>query len=160
WQAPSSGTAVFSTRGSNFDTLLAVYTGSNVGALTAVTSNDNDPSGGTQSRVSFAAGSRIFYYIAVDGFGGGDGRIRLNWNPPANDEFSTAQTITGAFGTVLGTNLGATKEIGEPDHSSITGGASVWYRWVPAANGTATFTTKRSNFPTLLAVYTGQNVST
>ena len=43
WTAPADGTYVFSTAGSLFDTLLAVYTGTDVGALTEVASNDDFP---------------------------------------------------------------------------------------------------------------------
>src|SRR5205809_427368 len=41
WTAPSSRTVTVDTVGSSFDTLLAVYTGSSVSALTTVTSNDD-----------------------------------------------------------------------------------------------------------------------
>src|ERR1044071_6634613 len=36
WTAPTSGPYSFNTFGSSFDTVLAVYTGASVGALTAV----------------------------------------------------------------------------------------------------------------------------
>src|SRR5262249_29149820 len=54
YTAAGSGTATIDTFGSNFDTLLAVYTGNAVNALTAIASND-DTSPGTQSRVQFSA---------------------------------------------------------------------------------------------------------
>src|SRR5437773_5978573 len=54
WTAPSAGTVTIKTTGSSFDTLLGVYTGSSVSALTTVASNDDDPSGGMlTSRVNF-----------------------------------------------------------------------------------------------------------
>ncbi|MGH9968579.1 MAG: peptidoglycan DD-metalloendopeptidase family protein, partial [Pyrinomonadaceae bacterium] len=79
--------------------------------------------------------------------------------PPSNDNFANAQAISGTLGTVTGTNVGATKESGEPNHAGNTGGASVWYRWQPSSSGSATFATNGSNFDTLLAVYTGSSVS-
>src|SRR6185436_1507806 len=36
--------------------------------------------------------------------------------PPANDNFASAQVLTGCSGTVTGTNVASTKETGEPDH--------------------------------------------
>lgn len=39
--APASGQMTIHTTGSNFDTLLAVYTGSSVGALTLIASDDD-----------------------------------------------------------------------------------------------------------------------
>jgi hypothetical protein len=56
-------------------------------------------------------------------------------------------------------NVGATSEPGEPRHANKPGGRSIWYKWVPPINGIATFETTGSSFDTLLAVYTGTNVS-
>ena len=36
-----------------------------------------------------------------------------------------------------GSNTGATKQAGEPNHANVPGGKSVWYRWTPTASGTA-----------------------
>src|SRR4029077_11861747 len=41
WTAPASGLVTFDTTGSDFDTTLAVYTGSSVSALTQVAANNN-----------------------------------------------------------------------------------------------------------------------
>ena len=79
--------------------------------------------------------------------------------PPANDDFVNAQIVTGTQGSVNGTNVGATKEPGEPAHAGKAGGASVWYRWQAPATQGATFTTTGSNVDTLLAVYTGSSVT-
>jgi len=80
--------------------------------------------------------------------------------PPANDNFASAQIITGCSGSVNGTNLNATKETNEPNHSPDNGGGthSVWYSWQAPTSGTATFTTAGSTFDTVLAVYTGTAV--
>ena len=78
WTAPYSGMATFDTVGSAFDTVLAVYTGTSVGALTAVASNDDAV--GLVSRVSFNATGGTVYRIAVAGYGGASGRAVLNWS--------------------------------------------------------------------------------
>ncbi len=82
-------------------------------------------------------------------------------SPPPNDNFVNAQAITGASGSVNGTNLFATKETGEPSHSpdGNLGGKSVWYRWTAPSSGTAALNTSGSTYDTLLAVYTGSSVS-
>src|ERR1039457_3586638 len=41
WTAPVSGTFTFSTAGSDFDTLLGVYTGNSVARLTPIIENDD-----------------------------------------------------------------------------------------------------------------------
>lgn len=78
---------------------------------------------------------------------------------PANDNFASAQVISGSSGTVSGSNVAATKEAGEPVHAGNDGGRSIWYRWTAPAGGTWTFNTAGSSFDTLLAVYTGNALS-
>jgi hypothetical protein len=77
--------------------------------------------------------------------------------PPANDDFNNAQIISGSAGTVTGSNVGATVEVGEPVLGEA--GESVWYRWTASTSGTATIDTFGSSFDTALAVYTGNRVS-
>jgi hypothetical protein len=77
--------------------------------------------------------------------------------PPANDNFANAQVIAGCSGTVAGTNIGATAEAGEVNHSPDGGGGrrSVWYRWQSPISGSVTVDTAGSRFDTVLGVYTG-----
>jgi hypothetical protein len=78
---------------------------------------------------------------------------------PPNDAFANAEVLAGASDTTTGTNQGATKETGEPNHAGRTGGKSVWYKWTPQTSGTATINTTGSNFDTVLGVYTGSAVN-
>jgi Ca2+-binding RTX toxin-like protein len=155
WTAPADGNAFFTTSGSAFDTLLAVYTGVAVNSLTPVAANDDDPTTGG-STVSFAVSSGVTYMLAVDGFLGKIGHIRLSWGrAPANDNFVDAQTVTGATGRTTGTVRGATAEPGEP---SAFGLSTIWYSWTAPADGTYKFDTVGSNFDTVLAVYEGSSL--
>lgn len=77
WTAPSSGNVVIDTNGSDFDTLLGVYTGSAVNALTQI-AGDNNGGPNSTSRVSFAVTAGVVYRIAVDGVSGALGNIQLN----------------------------------------------------------------------------------
>jgi hypothetical protein len=160
WTAPAAGRYRFDTVGSRFDTLLAVYTGSAVNALTLVGQNDdvNTAGGIVWSQVPFLAAAGTTYRIAVDGYTGQGGSVTLNW-ARWNDFFADALVLSGAAGDAGGLNAGATKETGEPSHAGNPGGASVWYRWTAPANGTVTFDTEGSSIDTLLAVYTGTSVS-
>ena len=54
---------------------------------------------------------------------------------PANNNFANAITITGSSNTVSGSNVGATKESGEPNHDGFAGGKSVWWKWTAPSNG-------------------------
>jgi hypothetical protein len=261
WAAPSAGKVTIDTAGSSFDTLLAVYTGTKVSALTAVTngSNDNAATGTVTSKVTFSVTAGKVYQIAVDGKAGASGNIVLNLNlvptaPAAptsvaasdgtfsdkvqvtwaasagatayevwrntsnssgsatkistadvtgtsfddttpnagttyyywvkaknaggtsgfsssnsgyrsgaatnNNNFADRIVLTGPTVSTTGSNSGATKETGEPNHGGNTGGKSVWWTWTAPTSGTVTIDTAGSNFDTLLGVYTGSSVST
>jgi hypothetical protein len=84
WTAPVSGTVALNTFGSNFDTLLGVYTGSAVNGLTQVAVND-DANGTLQSQVSFNATAGTTYRIDVDGYYGASGNIALGLNEVAGN---------------------------------------------------------------------------
>ncbi len=85
WTAPSSGSATLTTAGSNYDTLLAVYTGSSVNALTAIVKNDDVDLGVIRtSAVQFNAVGGTTYQIAIDGFDADQGNISLNFTLPGN----------------------------------------------------------------------------
>jgi len=80
---------------------------------------------------------------------------------PTNDNFANATAISGTAGSIMGTNLGATAQPGEPYDGGDTSGpwATVWWVWQAPANGTYTFNTEGSNFDTTEAVYTGAAVN-
>ncbi|MDZ4401931.1 pre-peptidase C-terminal domain-containing protein [Prosthecobacter sp.] len=78
WTPSASGRATISTAGSSFDTLLAVYTGSAVSALTPVPLGSNDDFGSSNtSQINIAVTAGVAYQIAVDGFSGSSGSISL-----------------------------------------------------------------------------------
>ena len=68
WTAPKDGQVRLDTVGSAINTLLAVYTGNAVNALTPVASNDDAAGLGNASRVEFLAVQGTTYRIAVDVF--------------------------------------------------------------------------------------------
>jgi len=76
WVAPTNGLTIVSTLGSSYDTLLGVYTGGSVGALTPVASNDDFL--GLSSEVTINAINGLTYSIAVDGYNGAEGSIGLS----------------------------------------------------------------------------------
>lgn len=159
WVAPYGGSVLVNTVGSDFDTLLAVYTGSSVSSLTLIAQNDDIvPLTNRQSQLTFNAVSNTTYLIAVDGWAGEVGGVKLNVNPPGNDAFTNCLSLSGAAGQVTGHNIGASKQPGEPAHAGNIGGHSVWYCWTAPASGDWIFDLTTSDFDTLLAVYTGSAV--
>jgi thiol-disulfide isomerase/thioredoxin len=84
---------------------------------------------------------------------------------PANDNFADAAPISfpqDNVTSVTGSNTDATREPGEPWHADNPGGASVWWKFIPAQSGYLTLSTERSvsalhgqALDSLLTVYTG-----
>lgn len=77
----------------------------------------------------------------------------------SNDKFANRKLITGKTATVTGTNVGATKETGEPTIAGVGGGKSVWWTWTAPSSGAVTITTAGSSFDTALGVYRGSSVN-
>jgi len=165
WTAPHSATVEVTTAksvtysGLSWNTLLAVYTGSSVSSLTLIASNDDSGIGGdgsTTSRLFFNAAAGTTYQIAVDGFNGASGFIKLGIDYAyPGDNLATAVKLNGPQIAVEATTLGTTKEAGEPAHAGNPGGRSAWWSWKAPKTGTMVLTTAGSTFDTVLAVYTG-----
>jgi thiol-disulfide isomerase/thioredoxin len=85
--------------------------------------------------------------------------VSLSQAQPANDMFANRTVITGTNIVVSGSNVGATREAGEPYHAGEAGGASVWWSWTAPFSGSATIATSGSSFDTLLAVYTNTTLT-
>ena len=78
---------------------------------------------------------------------------------PPNDNFASAQTVSGFSTSANGTNFAATLEGGDPtivDTRSTS--HTVWYRWTAPFSGAVEMNTCTSNFDTLLGVYTGSTL--
>ncbi len=109
-------------------------------------------------------GTTYWYWVksknanGTSAFSAGDSGYRAP-SATTNDNFANAITITGSSATVTGSNAGATKEVGEPNHAGNVGGHSVWWTWTAPTSGTVTIDTLGSNFDTLMGVYTGSSVS-
>ncbi|MCA9055267.1 MAG: choice-of-anchor D domain-containing protein, partial [Planctomycetaceae bacterium] len=118
WTAPANGTVRIDTIGSDFDTLLGVYTGSSVSGLSQVAANDD--SVGTASRVSFAVQAGATYQIAVDGKSGAGGNAVLNLAMVGTVEFvGTGGNDT--FELNLGTRTAAVNGMSYAMSSDVTG---------------------------------------
>ena len=166
WTPVSSGEVRINTcgYGVGIDTLLAVYTGSAVNALTPVASNDDGPSNDcneTDSAVEFSATEGTTYWIAVDSKSGVTGSFELQLRgPPENDDFAHPKPMNGSLpALVFGTSRLSSKQAGEPNHAGDAGGGSVWFKWTAPLSGTVEVDACESNFDTLLAVYTGSAVN-
>ena len=105
WRAPASGIATFNTIGSGIDTLLAVYTGSTLGSLQLVAA-DEDSGGSFASLLAFNAVQGMDYNIAVDGFGGAQGAVVVNWAlEPTTDDVPVVRVAPSSQTVVAGSKV-------------------------------------------------------
>lgn len=158
WSPTVSGVATVSTIGSNFDTVLTVYTGSSVSRLARRAFNDDIQFGTPTSQVIFEVKSGTAYQIVVDGFLGDSGEITLNLSlnePITNSRFSERLPLGGIDVTETGSNFGAFGELGEPRHDGQSPRRSVWWSWTAPRSGPVIISTVGSTFDTILAVYRG-----
>jgi len=94
WKAPDNGSLLVSTEGSAFDTVMGLYTGSRVDALTTVAFNDDAYGGVTFSKLHHAVRSNIVYHVALDGFDGATGIVQLAYSFVATNIYSVNLTQT------------------------------------------------------------------
>jgi hypothetical protein len=85
YTATCTGTATVSLCGSNFDTVLAVYTGTTCSNLTLIGCNDDDDACGVESKQSYLSISVTTgktYWIEVGGYGNttGNGKLTVSCN--------------------------------------------------------------------------------
>jgi uncharacterized repeat protein (TIGR01451 family) len=150
------------TVGSNYDTVLAVWTGT-WGSLTNVGCHDDISwPGNPQSTLDVAVTSGTTYYVEVAGYYlSSSGNLTLSADlisAPANDDFDNAFTISSTPYTYAQDASLATTAADDPVISC--GGPSVhshsvWYDYTPTASGTLSVDTVGSDYDTVLAVWSG-----
>jgi len=104
-QPAADGVMQIDTIGSSYDTVLAVYTGTNsIFTLKTVACDNNGAPDSIRSLVRFAARAGTNYAVAVDGVNGAQGQINLNWKlglPPVTHYVFSNQTVLLGGSTVL-----------------------------------------------------------
>ena len=138
YDATEAGTVTVRSQFSNFDTILAAYSGSSLGSLTLLAANDDAP-GQTWSEASFTVAAGQSYHIALDGKAGATGTGVLGFEfseivaapeivveqPAATGLVDGVSAV--AFGNV---NAGATTQrvftIRNTGTADLTGLAATW----------------------------------
>ena len=90
--SPGTGWVVADTFGSDFDTVLAVYTGAALDSLVNITCNDD--ASGSQSEVVVSLTGGVTYWFQVGGNSGATGNLEFRAEPP---------TCLGYWATHVGT---------------------------------------------------------
>jgi hypothetical protein len=154
--APFSGQWRLSTLGSNFDTVLSVYTGT-PGALTQVgCSDDITPVSNKQSRLDLTVVGGTSYRIMIGGFNNTGGTLNFSATLLWQDDFDFPVQVNALPYTYQINTAYATKAADDPINSCDNNfGHSVWFRYTPPTSGWVQFNTFGSNYDTIIAVYTG-----
>lgn len=178
WSCTTDGWVTVDTKGSTFDTVAAVY----IQNVILLANNNNyyrdgdgdialhpfDVSDEFNARLRFYATAGNSYQIAVDGTDGlevGSAQLTITQSRshPSNDNVNSA-TVLNSFAdgdfitaSASGSNIGASVELGEPDHNpgdETSASTTVWYEWQsPPVDRLVNINTFDSRFDTILAVY-------
>jgi len=165
WQAPATGELEVSASWQNAALgFLAVYSGTDLPTLRPVLGWESWTPGtpvngnfNTRSlRTPVAAGTDYAIVYEEFGWNSEEALLRLRLRPiPPNDSWSAALPLSGQGAAEEASNVGATRELGEPAHAEVFGGRSVWYRWQAPANGQLAVNLEGTLAAPLIAVYTG-----
>jgi hypothetical protein len=123
YQSPTDGELTISTDGSDFDTVMGVYTstGSSFGDLIEITCDNDSGTDGLDSSVTFNASKDTIYYVAVDGVEAATGTVNLAYELEVG---LTVQSVTIA-------DLGMQFEIQTvPDITFVIEGTEDFENWV------------------------------
>ncbi len=157
-----SGTMTLNTTGSNFDTTMAIYRGTNLATLALMQCNE-DQSTSFTSRVSITAFSGLDYYVQVGGEAGASGNLKLNFDFSSRTQCTGNDNWNNACEFVLNpsdyfniqSTHGATMQSSESSGCGSMG-STVWYRMraPPGVVGRFGISTSGSNYDTVVAVWT------
>ncbi|MCB9592776.1 MAG: lamin tail domain-containing protein [Sandaracinaceae bacterium] len=155
WTAPSTGTFLFDTVGSDYDTTLHIHAGFDCAGTELDCDDDGHPvTGDSLISLDLTAGQMIT--IVVDGYDvGEEGNYVLNITQYACPDTDLAMMI--------GDSIASGSTVGEPDDAAPscddfgagTGDAS--FTWTAPSTGMWTFDTFGSDFDTVLALFTGSS---
>ncbi len=152
---------VLSTLGSDYRTVLSVWTGSNF-PLQEVACAENQESRQSQVNLNMTAGTT--YNISIEGmvpigdFFGEQGNLVLSANaPPENNDLADALEISSLPYTHTQFTNGSSMEPNEDFASCSQNGATVWFKYIPDSDLNVSFSSIGSTFDTILTVSQGDS---
>jgi hypothetical protein len=170
WMAPQSGTyrgVALATNSGNY-LVLGVYSGSSVSSLTLIGSGfgasvSTNAQTVDQAEAFFNAVGGAQYAVSVDTeVGIGEWfSLWMEFIPtPGNDLFANRFPLSGDSASGISQNASATIEPGEPSpYLGAPPTNSVWWTWTAPRSGPARVSSLGSSFLPIIAVYTGNVLS-
>ena len=140
WTAPAgaSGLYSFSTSGSSFDTVMAIYACPATGVcsfanISLVGSNDDATAFDKTSKVNFRAAAGTGYMIGIDGKNGASGTIALSWRQYERLYRLYLQNFNGNPATIVPDTVKANNGVNTVDSTKVSLGV---YEFNLPADGT------------------------
>jgi hypothetical protein len=156
FRAPASGTLTLNTCGSDFDTVIGIYTGT-CDALTFFScADDNGPAcPGAQASCSFPITENTTFYIVVGGYDGASGHLQFTASVlgPTNDQCDAAVALTD--GVPYQMNMFGATSSNDPPDCGYAPSPGVWFQYTPTNTGPVTIGTKGSDFTPAIEVFSG-----
>ncbi|MEA2621125.1 MAG: hypothetical protein QOH61_35 [Chloroflexota bacterium] len=153
------------TIGSEFDTILAAYTGASIGTATQVACNDDTWYSTVNvhaSSITFKAKAGVKYRFQVGGYYGNNGRLPFRVEKVAaepNDDFANAMTASPLPFLDHANTQKATRQSGEVSNCEPAQN-TVWYKHTAAdTDPLHVFATSGGVLEPVVAVWTGTSVS-
>lgn len=153
WTAPASGTASVDTAGSSFQTWVTVYRGDSSPPATMISIGGDFYDGyRAQARMEWKAAAGETYYIAIGGYNGSKGSIRLR-----TDVVPTAEHDTRDQAAVLPSVSSLRVQASSVGAFYVSSGESpwfsVWWTWTAPADGITEVDVTGSGFPAAAGIY-------
>jgi hypothetical protein len=158
YKPPSDGPVSISTCGSDFDTVLQVYSGTCAALIPLACNDDSGPvCASNQASVSFIASAQTNYLILAGGYAGAAGNLNITATglppPPNRDCASAIPMLTGVpYG---GNTFDAPTPNTRLPLCQTNFGHALWYTFTPPVSGLVGVSTCGSDFDTVLQVFTG-----
>ena len=127
--APEIGVLRASTEGSDFDTVLAVYTGpgTDFATLKLEASDNNSGADGKDSVATLKVTKGTTYFVAVDGVKGASGTVKLSYDLGAAPVVSTPPASQKVK---VGDSVGFVVDVANPLSGATTSIPPVSYQWL------------------------------
>lgn len=158
YTAAADGLVQADTFGSEFDSRVAAYTGSDLGSLTRIAFDHQ------LAMVVVPVIGGTTYYFQVGGWSNyGTLALTFNLGPalpvPPNDDFAAAAVVPALPYADTQNTIRATNEVGEPSSSCGCTYNCVWYAYTAVSDGWVKASTAGTSFTAGLAVYTGPDLA-
>jgi hypothetical protein len=159
WVAPSDGVLNLDTllSAGNDDTMVYVFTGASLAALTFIGFND-DTWIDYYSVLNIPVIEGVSYKIAVGGYNSPVGSITLRGSITtklANDDLADTEVISSLPADIDGSTLCASYEQWERDEYLENGCGSVWYEYTPAGDGVLALEVTDTDFEGEIYIFEG-----